>query len=84
MDGEGDPPPELILAWSCERWNCLPETGGYYDQDHQTVYRMAVFSNIYAVVSKLRNAKGEQIHRLTEADRKLLRKLVDMGLLFSG
>lgn len=80
---EGElPPPELRLAWSCQRWNTLPDDGGMYSQDYFLISRMNTFTSIYDAVSKLRNSKGTQIHNLTEAERKTLRYLVDLGLLF--
>lgn len=83
VDGE-EPPPELILAWQCERWGCLPEIGGYLNQDYRTMRLMTSLSNVYYAISKLRNLRGEKIHTLTENDRKILKYLVDMGLIFNG
>lgn len=76
------PPSELSLAWQCQRWNALPESGGLYEQDYQTIYRMTVFSNINNVVAKVRGLKGKEIHRLTDTERKILRFLMDRGILF--
>ena len=84
FDGESDAPPELLTAWQCERWRCLPEIGGYYDQDYYLMQRMASLSNVYNALNKLRNSRGTAIHNLTEAERKILKHLVDLGLLFSG
>ena len=61
----------------------MPEQGAYLDQDYFLLARMRALSNVYNVVSKLRNMKGAQIHQLTDSDRKLLKMLVDLGLLFS-
>lgn len=82
VDSDGEAPPELRLAWSCERWHCLPDAGGLYEQEYQTLYRMAVFSNIYQAMNRLRNATGEQIHNLSISERNILQFLVDLGLLF--
>ena len=80
----GEPPPsDLRLAWDCKYWNTMPEAGAYLDQDYFLLSRMRALSNVYNVVSKLRNMKGTQIHQLTDSDRKLLKMLVDLGLLFS-
>jgi len=78
------PPPELMLAWQCNRWNVMPEAGGLYDQDYQTTYRMTALSNIYDVVTKIRRLKGKQIHQLTDADRKILRILYDNKVIFNA
>lgn len=84
MDGDEPPPKELLMAWECDRWRCLPETGGYYEQDYGLMRRMTALSNVYRALSKLRNASGKQIHNLTESERRILKLLVDMGLLFNG
>mgnify|MGYP000921731556 CR=1 FL=1 len=84
IDSDGQPPPELRLAWNCQRWGTLPDDGGMYSQDAYLIQRMNILSNIYDALSKLRNSKGAQIHNLTDRERKILRHLVDLGLLFSG
>jgi hypothetical protein len=43
---------------------------------------MTAFSNIYNVIMRMKNLKGKQIHQLTENERKIVRVLVDMKLLF--
>ena len=79
---EGEtPPPELRLAWWCEQWNALPENGGLYQQDHKTIRRMTALTNIYNLVTRVRNMKGAQIHNLTTSERRILRALRDEGLL---
>ena len=80
LNGEEPAPPELSLAMQCERWRCLPEAGAFLDQDHTLMTRMAACSNVYAVLSRYRNAKGRQIHNLSGADRRVLRLLLDMGI----
>jgi hypothetical protein len=72
------------LAWQCERWHALPKSGGMMLQDYETMHHMAACLNIYNAVTHLRNARGEQIHGLTDGERRILRLLVDMGLLFNG
>lgn len=47
------------------------------------MYRMAVCANIYDTLTHLRNSTGEQIHSLTDAERRTLRILIDMGLIFN-
>lgn len=83
-DGEASAPPELRLAWECERFHCLPEEGGYMDQDYSMMLKMATLANVYGVYSRFRNAQGAQIHQLGSADRRILRWLKDMGLIFKG
>lgn len=84
VDSDETPPPALQIAWNCQKWNCLPDSGGYLEQDYALMKNMTISLNIYNALSRLRNAKGAQIHSLTESDRKILRVLVDLGLLFNG
>ena len=84
VDEGGTPPAELRLAWDCKYWGTLPDAGAYYEQDYFLLARMRTLDNVYSTVSKLRNARGEQIHKLTESERRLLKFLVDIGLLFNG
>lgn len=83
VDDGAAPPPELSLAWQCERWSTLPDVGALYQQDARTIALMGALSNVYDTMSKLRNSTGEQIHHLSEAERRTLRKLIDMGLIFN-
>lgn len=60
----------------------LPDAGGVLDQDYGLMYRMRSLQNIYRTVSRLRNLKGKDIHSLTDSERRLLRGLRDLGLLY--
>lgn len=60
VDDGGTPPPELTLAWQCQRWNCLPSE--LYEQDYATMMGMTTADNVYSAVSALRGAKGKAIH----------------------
>ena len=71
----------MLTAWQCEQWNALPEAGGIYDQDAALMYRMGVLTGIYRTVSKVRNMQGDQIHRLTAGERRLIRRLRDERLM---
>ena len=84
VDEDAPAPPDLELAWQCERWHCLPDGPSLYEQDAQTMYRMAVLSNIYGSLSRLRNAHGEQIHYLSDQDRNILGTLKRLGFIFNG
>ena len=81
MDQNAEPPPELSLSWQCERYNCLPDSGGLYAQDFALLQRMSTLENVHRTVSKLRNMQGKQIHSLTVAERRLIRWLLDNGIL---
>ena len=77
----GEPPPaSLELAWKCNQWGTLPEGGGMYAQSYRMIQSMTVLSNVYDTVAYMRNLKGEQIHQLTDAQRRLIRWLMDQGI----
>lgn len=40
-------PEELQMAWDCQQWNSLPETGGLLDQPAGIVSRMNAVLNVY-------------------------------------
>jgi hypothetical protein len=82
-DGKGLPPPEQQLAGWCKEWGALPEEGGMLDQDIGLILRMTVSNNVYRTISKVRGMMGAQIHNLTDADRRIIRSLMDAGV-FSG
>jgi len=69
------------MAWRCERWNALPDSGGIYDQEYQMLSSMGVLSNIYNTVVRVRNMKGAQIHNLSDGERRILRNLIDEELM---
>lgn len=82
---ENTPPPvELRLAWMCEKWGTLPDSGGIHEQDYGLLTRMGGLANVYNVVTKWRNYTGENIHRLTDHDRTVLRWLLDAGINFNA
>ena len=51
-----------------------------YDQPYETIQGMTVLTNVYNTVAYLRNLHGEQIHQLTDSQRRLLRWLMDQGI----
>lgn len=46
-DSTQTPPPELSLAFSCERWHALPYEGGLLDQPAGLMHRMSLVMNIH-------------------------------------
>lgn len=84
VDGESPAPPELRLQWECERYSCLPEAGAYFDQDYARMIRMSVLTNVYNAYARYRNSHGAQIHNLSESDRRILRHLKDLGIIFQA
>lgn len=81
---DAPPPVELRLAWMCEQWKTLPDSGGLYEQDYQTISRMTGLTNVYNTVVKWRNYTGEKIHLLTDHDRSVLRWMLDNGISFNA
>lgn len=65
------------------QWGTLPDPGGYLDQDYQLISRANALMNVHAVLMKMRNLHGSQIHNLTTSERRVLRVLKDLGLIFS-
>ena len=78
--GEGLPPAELKLAWMCDGGR-LPESGGVLDQPYSLMIHMSACGNVYSTVSHYKNAKGAEIHNLTNQERRLIRSLIDNELL---
>ena len=81
---DGAPPPDdLVLHDWCEKYHALPDAGGLFDQDYFRMMRMSVLANVHNAYARLRNMVGEQIHSLSEGDRRVLRSLRDLGLLYA-
>lgn len=74
-------PPELTLGQNCRGWSVLPEPGGYLDQDYKTMYGMNIALNIYGVVTRVKGFSGRSIHQLSDSERRMLKPLVERGLL---
>lgn len=71
---------ELRVAWMCGD-GLLPDTGGVLDQDAGLMTKLRVCTNIYRTVTRLRSAKGADIHKLTDSERRVIRVLREMGIL---
>lgn len=80
VDDDGPPPPELRLVWMCAKYHCLPDVGGLMDQDWRTLHRMTVFENVYNAQSRLRSAKGAEIHNIPAHDMEIIAWLRKNGL----
>ena len=75
------PPPELEIAWQCERWHTLPDAGGYLDQDATLMHRMTIAANVYHVVIHLRSLVGDQIHSLSDPERRIIKVLLEEHII---
>ena len=69
------------MAWTCEKYNSLPEAGGVLDQPFALMDKMTVLSNVYGAMSRWHNAGETAIHSLTDGERRILKSLIDMGLM---
>lgn len=72
------------MAWRCERWHALPESGGVLDQNWSLMQSMAILSNVYNAVERLRSLNGAEIHSLGSTERRILQWLMDEGLKING
>ena len=77
----GEAPPELVMAWSCERWHALPDAGGMLDQDWRLIERMGATKNVNDFLHHLHSLKGKQIHTLTAGQARMWKYLIDEGYL---
>lgn len=78
------PPQELRIAWHCERFRCLPEPGGLFDQDYVLIRRMVTLDNVHDAVDGWKHRYvGPAIHRMPEQVRRILRFLLDNGIEFN-
>ena len=57
-----------------------PEGKGLYDEIYQDLHGMSVLDNVYKTIKRLRNMYGNSIHNLTDAERRILRYLLDNKL----
>lgn len=83
-NGKANPPPELYLLWQCEKFNCLPESGGYNDQDDPTMRRAGIFRTVYNFVARNRKGKKETINYadLSEDDQNIFNWLRELEIKF--
>jgi hypothetical protein len=51
------PPPELSLFSMCKEFNCLPYSGGWYDQDPEIC---AAFQLISGIIAEEENKKAKK------------------------
>lgn len=78
--GQGRAPMELQMAWMCGDMR-LPDAGGVFDQDAALMARMGACRNIYNTITRMREAKGAQIHQLSDRERRIIRSLMEGGYL---
>lgn len=62
-------------------YSALPDAGGLYDQDARTMNYMSTLGSVYHAVKRIRGAKGEAIHNLSDDDRATWQKLIDLGVM---
>lgn len=72
------PPPELVKAFECLRWNTLPRAGGLQDQPMLLLHRMGIALNAYENVQAFRTAqrnltKAEDFGRWSSANARIMK-----------
>ena len=81
--GKADPPPELEIIWGCQRYGCLPENGGYLDQDVLLMKRGTMYDTIYSFVKRNRQGgKSIDYAELSDADRDMFDWLRGLEIRF--
>lgn len=51
----------------CQRYNCLPEAGGLYDQDAELIAKFKVLDEVFQKKQKFEDQKAEMQRRAREA-----------------
>ena len=73
------PPPELSLAFNCQKWGVLPDAGGLRDQRAGIVNRMTAAMNVYEAYSALARSKSlKEWQRNNPAQYALWAKVEEM------
>ena len=52
------------------------------DQDAGLMAEMTALDNVYRAVARMKSLRGHAIHQLTGSERRIIKALIDMGLLF--
>lgn len=55
----------------CRRFNCLPESGGYLDQDAVLMERIVLLEEVYLLVKKWRAMEVKDFSQLSDAEKRL-------------
>ena len=76
------PPEELSIIWACQRFNCLPEQGGYMDQDYRLMTVGAVLDSVYSFERRWRAMESRDFAKLDDHDQRIFYMLKDMGVRF--
>lgn len=73
-------PPELALAWQCERTGALPRAGGVLDQEPGLLLRMAIAHDAYRLWDEYINiepGKGAEWQRRNPQKWKLIEPMIE-------
>ena len=76
------PPDELSLIWACQRYGCLPDDGGYLDQDARLMNTASTLESVYGFVKRWRSKEKPNFADLDEHDRRVFYWLKDMGVKY--
>lgn len=72
MDGEEDPPHELVIAWQMEDRNALPVQGALFDQPAGLMRRAKAAYNAWRAIS-LQRDMSVPLQKLRQMHPELLR-----------
>ena len=82
-NGKANPPPELTLIWKCRQFGCLPEAGGYNQQDDITMTRAGMYERVYNFIKRNRRGKEPMnVAEMDEADRAMFDWLREQEIKF--
>lgn len=66
------PPHELQLAWTCERYHCLPRTGGIVDQELGLMEKMTMARNVYDACRAMKANAGNIKWQVSDEGKKVI------------
>lgn len=61
-----EPPPELLLYINCEKFQCLPEFGGWYEQSPEICF---AFSLITSIINEEEGKKASAVSKANKRKR---------------
>jgi hypothetical protein len=74
------PPPELSIIWQCRRYGCLPDAGGYMDQDAVLMDKAAIYEDVYSLTKKWRGMKPKSFDGLSDGEKSLFKWLRELEI----
>lgn len=82
-NGKGEPPPELLLILRCRQFSCLPDAGGYNQQDEPTMIKGGTYERVFNFIQRNRRGKKTiDYAELDEADQHMFDWLRETEIKF--